>query len=54
MQVVLPGEVAVDEESISVSRLTSKYQATIPQPVRESLGVGAGDSIAFVVESGRV
>jgi len=40
----------VDQESINVSRLTSKYQATIPRPVRERLGVGAGDSIAFVAE----
>lgn len=38
------------EEKISTSRITSKYQATIPRPVRESLGVSAGDSIAFVVE----
>ena len=44
----------MDQESINVSRLTSKYQATIPRPVRERLGVGAGDSIAFVVEDGRV
>jgi antitoxin PrlF len=46
--------VAVDEENISTSRLTSKYQATIPRPVRECLGVGAGDSIAFTVDGGRV
>lgn len=44
----------MDEENISVSRLTSKYQATIPRPVRECLRLGAGDSIAFVVEGGRV
>jgi antitoxin PrlF len=44
----------MDEETISMSRLTSKYQATIPRPVRECLGVGAGDGIAFVVEGGRV
>ena len=37
-------------EAVSVSRLTRKYQATIPRPVRERLGVGAGDSIAFVLE----
>jgi antitoxin PrlF len=41
-------------ENITVSRLTSKYQATIPRPVRQELGVGAGDSVAFVIESGRV
>jgi antitoxin PrlF len=44
----------VDREIISVSRLTTKYQATIPRPVREHLGLGAGDSIAFVVEGDRV
>jgi antitoxin PrlF len=44
----------VDQETIGMSRLTSKYQATIPRPVRERLGVGSGDSIAFVVEGDRV
>jgi bifunctional DNA-binding transcriptional regulator/antitoxin component of YhaV-PrlF toxin-antitoxin module len=44
----------VNQESISVSRLTTKYQATVPRLVRERLGVGAGDSIAFVVEADRV
>jgi antitoxin PrlF len=42
------------EESISMSRLTSKYQATIPRPVREHLAIGAGDGIAFVIENDRV
>ena len=41
-------------ENICVSRLTSKYQATIPRPVRERLGLGAGDSIAFVIEDDSV
>jgi antitoxin PrlF len=41
-------------ENITVSKLTSKYQATIPRPVRQELGVGAGDSVAFVIEGGRV
>jgi len=44
----------VDRENLSISRLTSKYQATIPRPVRERLGVGAGDSVAFIVEDDRV
>jgi antitoxin PrlF len=44
----------VDQENTSLSRLTSKYQATIPRPVRERLGVGAGDSVAFVVDDDRV
>ena len=33
----------------SISKLTSKYQATIPEPVRNILGIGAGDAIAFDV-----
>ena len=33
----------------STSKLTSKYQATIPEPVRSVLGVVAGDAIAFDV-----
>jgi antitoxin PrlF len=44
----------MDPGSITVSKLTSKYQATIPRPVRERLGVGAGDGIAFVIEGDRV
>ena len=36
------------------SRLTSKYQATIPGQVREILGVGRGDSIAFSIADGKV
>jgi AbrB family looped-hinge helix DNA binding protein len=31
----------------ALSRLTSKYQATIPRPIRERLGLRAGDTIAF-------
>ncbi len=32
-----------------VSRLTSKYQATIPRQVRQALQLGAGDRVEFVV-----
>lgn len=39
------------QEAVSVSRLTRKYQATIPRSVRERLGVNAGDSIAFLMEA---
>jgi len=35
---------------ISVSRITSKGQATIPKAIRQKLGIGAGDRIAFQVE----
>ena len=33
----------------SSSRLTVKYQATIPAPVREALGLSSGDSVVFGV-----
>lgn len=42
------------QQHVSVSRLTKKYQATIPAPVREALGIGHGDQIAFVIEGDRV
>ena len=31
----------------AVSKLTKKYQATIPEPVRRQLKLQAGDSIVF-------
>ncbi len=37
-----------------VSKLTSKAQTTIPQPVRSALGVREGDELAYVIEDGRV
>lgn len=37
-----------------VSRLTSKYQATVPKQVRETLQLQAGDQIEFVVRGSRV
>ena len=36
------------------SRLTGKYQATVPASVRRTLGVGAGDRIAWEVEGDTV
>lgn len=41
-------------KSANISRLTTKYQATIPQAVRETLGIAQGDCIAFEIESGQV
>ncbi len=35
-------------------RMTSKYQATIPPSVRRVLGLQAGNTVAFEIESGRV
>ncbi|MHB9116140.1 MAG: AbrB/MazE/SpoVT family DNA-binding domain-containing protein [Thermoleophilia bacterium] len=37
-----------------MSRLTKKYQATIPAPVRKALQLRQGDAIAFDVQEGRV
>jgi antitoxin PrlF len=36
------------------SKITSKAQTTIPQPVREALHVGEGDELAYQIERGRV
>lgn len=36
------------------SRLTSKAQTTIPQPVRTALRLREGDEIAYAIEAGRV
>jgi antitoxin PrlF len=36
------------------SKLTSKAQTTIPQPVREALRVREGDELAYKIERGRV
>lgn len=36
------------------SRLTSKAQTTIPQPVRDALRVKPGDDIAYTIEGDRV
>ena len=34
----------------ATSKLTSKHQATIPEPVRTALHLQAGDAIAFDIE----
>ena len=36
------------------SKLTTKAQTTIPQPVRAALDVHPGDEIAYAIEEGRV
>jgi antitoxin PrlF len=38
----------------AVSKLTSKYQATVPKSVREALSLRAGDQIAFEIVRGQV
>ncbi len=36
------------------SKLTTKAQTTIPQPIRAALRVGPGDELAYAIEDGRV
>ncbi|HET9161417.1 MAG TPA: AbrB/MazE/SpoVT family DNA-binding domain-containing protein [Caulobacteraceae bacterium] len=36
------------------SRLTSKAQTTIPQPVRTALGLRAGDEVTYEIDGDRV
>ena len=36
------------------SKLTTKYQATIPQKVRQELNLKAGDRVAFIIEDGQI
>jgi antitoxin PrlF len=38
----------------ATSKITSKYQATIPEPVRRVLHLGAGDAIAFDIEDDQI
>ena len=39
---------------VITSRLTSKAQTTIPQPVRTALKMQPGDSLAYAIEGDRV
>jgi len=36
------------------SKLTSKAQTTIPQPVRMALGLGPGDELVYRIDDGQV
>ncbi|MBE0576214.1 MAG: type II toxin-antitoxin system PrlF family antitoxin [Desulfuromonadales bacterium] len=38
----------------ATSKITSKYQATIPEPVRKALHLKAGDAIAFDIEDHQI
>jgi len=40
--------------STATSKLTSKYQATIPASVRKALKLSAGEVVAFDIEEGEV
>jgi AbrB family looped-hinge helix DNA binding protein len=39
---------------VSVGKVTSKGQVTIPKEIRETLGVNEGDKLIFLVEGDRV
>ena len=39
---------------IEISRLTAKYQATIPQNVRKALKLNKGDAVLFRMEGEKV
>lgn len=41
-------------KDLKVSRLTSKGQVTVPQAIRERLGLQEGDRVAFVEEDEQV
>ncbi len=47
----IPAFNGVSNMQTPISKLTRKYQATIPEPVRRSLGLEAGDSIAFDIQA---
>jgi antitoxin PrlF len=36
------------------SKLTTKYQATIPEKIRQLLDLNKGDKVAFNVEKGKI
>lgn len=38
----------------AISKLTKKYQATVPEPVRAKLKLNAGDSIAFEIDNNSI
>ena len=44
----------LEEAQMITSRLTSKAQTTIPQPVRVALRLEAGDELVYVIEGDRV
>lgn len=48
------GEQAMEERRQLTSRLTAKYQATIPGAVRRVLGLKQGDQVVFEIRGGQV
>jgi antitoxin PrlF len=54
MQDLYPARIFLTSRPVITSKLTSKAQTTIPQPVRAALGLHAGDELAYSIEAGRV
>jgi antitoxin PrlF len=41
-------------KKLLVSKVTSKFQITIPRTIREVMGIAQGDAVSFEIEDGRV
>ncbi len=41
-------------QKLLISKVTSKFQTTIPQSIRDAMGISQGDGIVFEMEEGRV
>ncbi|PZO44503.1 MAG: AbrB family transcriptional regulator [Pseudanabaena frigida] len=41
-------------KKLLVSKVTSKFQTTIPQTIRDMMGISQGDAVVFEIEEGRV
>jgi antitoxin PrlF len=54
LTLVADKEVPFPEGDVITSKLTSKAQTTIPQPVRAALHLKEGDEIAYAIEGDRV
>ncbi len=39
---------------IGASKITARYQVTVPEKVRESMGLEEGQTLVFVEEDGKV
>jgi antitoxin PrlF len=54
VRIILTSHSIGKARTVIVSKLTTKAQTTIPQPVRSALGVREGDELAYLIEDGRV
>jgi antitoxin PrlF len=42
------------QDRFATSRLGAKSQTVVPKEVREALGIGPGDQVAYTIQNGRV